>query len=286
MIKLMALLLTLILTACAQTSMLDVKQAPPPAVAPAPEPVHFTVETRERTDSALAEDGTLLAEYRFTLPVLSVCREDGTEVTAAENAAEQKALEAAAAFNEKFDKWAAAEEFGEVVEGAAEYLDMCREWEMDWGGPYTLGLDCTVYQTEQLVSVAGTYYSYTGGAHSNTYLLGWNFDLDTGEFFNAKALSDGTALQDYVAEELTVQACSRAAEADMAPTEMFWEEYETVIADWSSYAVSFDESGMTVAFSPYELACYAAGPQEFTISYEKLTPHLNQNGHRALGAVQ
>lgn len=35
MIKLMALLLTLILTACAQTSMLDVKQAPPPAVAPA-----------------------------------------------------------------------------------------------------------------------------------------------------------------------------------------------------------------------------------------------------------
>ena len=108
MIKLMALLLTLILTACAQTSMLDVKQAPPPAVAPAPEPVHFTVETREWTDSALAEDGTLLAEYRFTLPVLSVCREDGTEVTAAENAAEQKALEAAAAFNEKFDKWAAA----------------------------------------------------------------------------------------------------------------------------------------------------------------------------------
>ena len=170
--------------------------------------------------------------------------------------------------------------------GAAEYLDMCREWEMDWGGPYTLGLDCTVYQTEQLVSVAGTYYSYTGGAHSNTYLLGWNFDLDTGEFFDAKALSDGTALQDYVAEELTVQACSRAAEADMAPMEMFWEEYETVIADWSSYAVSFDESGMTVAFSPYELACYAAGPQEFTISYEKLTPHLNQNGHRVLGAVQ
>ena len=285
MIKLMALLLTLILTACAQTSMLDVKQAPPPTVAPAPEPVHFTVETREWTDSALAEDGTLLAEYRFTLPVLSVCREDGTEVTAAENAAEQKALETAAAFNEKFDKWAAAEEFPEFVAGAKENLELNREWDAQWM-PYSLELDCTVYQTEQLVSVAGTYYSYTGGAHSNTYLLGWNFDLDTGEFFDAKALSDGTALQDYVAEELTVQACSRAAEADMAPMEMFWEEYETVIADWSSYAVSFDESGMTVAFSPYELACYAAGPQEFTISYEKLTPHLNQNGHRVLGAVQ
>ena len=286
MIKLMALLLTLILTACAQTSMLDVKQAPPPAVAPAPEPVHFTVETREWTDSALAEDGTLLAEYRFTLPVLSVCREDGTEVTAAENAAEQKALEAAAAFNEKFDKWAAAEEFGEIVEAAAEHLAQCREWEMDWVGPYTLDLDCTIYQTEQMVSVSSVYYSFTGGAHPNTYLLGWNFDLDTGEFFDAKALSDGTALQDHVTEELTRQARCRASEEDMVPEQMFWEDYESIIADWSSYAVSFDESGMTVAFSPYELAAYAAGAQVFTLSYEELAHHLNQRGQQVLGLAE
>ena len=286
MIKLMALLLTLILTACAQTSMLDVKQAPPPAVAPAPEPVHFTVETREWTDSALAEDGTLLAEYRFTLPVLSVCREDGTEVTAAENAAEQKALEAAAAFNEKFDKWAAAEEFGEIVEAAAEHLAQCREWEMDWVGPYTLALDCTIYQTEQMVSVSSVYYSFTGGAHPNTYLLGWNFDLDTGEFFDAKALSDGTALQDQVTEDLTCQARCRASEEDMVPEDIFWEDYESIIADWSSYAVSFDESGMTVAFSPYELAAYAAGAQEFALSYEELSPHLNQRGQQVLGLAE
>ena len=87
-------------------------------------------------------------------------------------------------------------------------------------------------------------------------------------------------------EELTRQARCRASEEDMVPEEMFWEDYESIIADWSSYAVSFDEEGMTVAFSPYELAAYAAGAQEFTLSYEGLAPHLNQRGQQVLGLAE
>ena len=291
MTKLLALLMALLLTACASISETDVKSDPAPEtpavpVQTAPSPVHFTVETGFWEDTAAAEDGTPLAEYTFTLPVLSVRREDGTLVETAETETEQKALETAAVFNEKFGKWAAAEEFGEIVEAAAEHLAQCREWKLEWVGPYTLDLDCTIYQTEQMVSVSGVYYSFTGGAHPNTYLLGWSFDLDTGEFFDAKALSDGTALQDHVTEELTRQARCRASEEDMVPEEMFWEDYESIIADWSSYAVSFDESGMTVAFSPYELAAYAAGAQEFTLTYEELAPHLNQRGQQVLGLAE
>ena len=291
MTKLLALLMALLLTACASISETDVKSDPPPEVPAvpvqtAPAPLHFTVETGVWEDAAAAEDGTILAEYSFTLPVLSVRREDGTVVETAETETEQKALETAAVFNKKFGKWAAAEEFGEIVEAAAEHLAQCREWEMDWVGPYTLDLDCTIYQTEQMVSVSSVYYSFTGGAHPNTYLLGWNFDLDTGEFFDAKALPDGTALQDHVTEELTRQARCRASEEDMVPEQMFWGDYESIIADWSSYAVSFDESGMTVAFSPYELAAYAAGAQVFTLSYEELVPHLNQRGQQVLGLAE
>ena len=291
MTKLLALLMALLLTACASISETDVKSAPPPEVPAvpvqtAPAPVHFTVETGVWEDTAAAEDGTPLAEYTFTLPVLSVRREDGTVVETAETESEQKALETAAVFNKKFGKWAAAEEFGEIVEAAAEHLAQCREWEMDWVGPYTLDLDCTIYQTEQMVSVSGVYYSFTGGAHPNTYLLGWNFDLDTGELFDAKALSDGTALQEHVTETLICQARCRASEQDMTPGEMFSEDYEYIIADWSSYAVSFDEAGMTVAFSPYELAAYAAGAQVFTLSYQELAPHLNQRGQQVLGLTE
>ena len=288
---LMVPLMALLLTACASISETEVKNDPPPEipavpVETAPAHVHFTVETGVWEDAASAEDGTPLAEYSFTLPVLSVCREDGTVVETAETETEQKALDTAAVFNEKFGKWAVAEEFDEIEEGAQEHLDMCRELGMEWIGPYTLDLDCTVYQTEQMVSVSGVYYSFTGGAHPNTYLLGWNFDLDTGEFFDAKALSDGTALQDYVTEELVRQARCRASEQDLVPEEMFWADYENIIADWSSYAVSFNGEGMTVAFSPYELAAYAAGAQEFTLSYEELTPHLNQRGRQVLGLAE
>lgn len=291
MTKLLALLMALLLTACANISETDVKSDPAPEmpavpVQTAPAPVHFTVETGVWGDTGAAEDGTPLAEYTFMLPVLTVCREDGTVVETAETETERKALETAAVFNEKFGKWAAAEEFGEIVEAAAEDLEFCREWALEWVGPYTLDLNCTIYQTEQMISVSGVYYSFTGGAHPNTYLLGWNFDLDTGEFFDAKALSDGTALQDHVTEELTRQARCRASEEDMVPEQMFWEDYESIIADWSSYAVSFDESGMTVAFSPYELAAYAAGAQEFALSYEELSPHLNQRGQQVLGLTE
>ena len=58
----------------------------------------------------------------------------------------------------------------------------------------------------------------------------------------------------------------------------YWEDYQTIAADWSSYAVSFDEDGMTVAFSPYEIACYAAGPQIFKLSYDFLKPYLSDHG--------
>ena len=281
---LLALLLVLCLTACAPASVPAEEVPAPPEAAepPAPEVLHFEVDTGVWTDSASAEDGTLLAEYRFLLPELKVCRDDGTEVTEGEMEAAREALAVAERFNEKFGKWAAAEEFPEYVRNAEADLELRREYGGTWI-PYALELGCSIYQTERIISVSGVYYSNTGGAHPNTYLLGWNFDLDTGEFFDPKTMSDGTALMDYVTEELTAQARARASEAGMQPEEMYWEDYETILADWGSYAVSFNEAGMQVAFSPYELAAYAAGAQEFQISYEALAPHLNGRGRLMLG---
>ena len=40
---------------------------------------------------------------------------------------------------------------------------------------------------------------------------------------------------------------------------------------------------MTVGFSPYELAAYAAGPQTFHLTYEELSPHLGPHGKALLG---
>ena len=137
-----------------------------------------------------------------------------------------------------------------------------------------------------MVSIAAVCDSYTGGAHPNQVLLGWNFDLTTGELFSPEALAaDGQEISDLVAEEIIRQAEARAAENGMEPENFFWENYREVAADWGNYALSFDETGMTVGYSPYEMACYAAGPQVFTLTYEQLLPGLSDHGLEVLGLV-
>lgn len=282
---LIALLLTLLLTGCGAATMTMVTGSPPPAASNSePEPsgvIRYEVELAEWSDKAQAEDGTTLASYTFQLPVLTAVREDGTPITDARSEAEEQALAAVAVFNEKFGKWAAAEEFPEFVTSAEEDLALRREWDAQWM-PYELTLDCTAYQTDRIISVAGLYYSYTGGAHPNTWQLGWNFDLEEGGFFGPEVLADGTELQEAVSGEIIRQA-QLPLEDGSIPAEWYWEDYEAIIANWASYTVSFDEEGMVVIFSPYELAPYAAGPQTFRLSYRWLEPHLSIHGRALLG---
>lgn len=292
MLTLIALLLTIsLLPACSVSPEADTENAPS-----APEPayyaqtefsaremIEYTVSMDICEDEARADDGTPLASYRFHLPVLTALRGDGTAVTEPRTEMEEQAAEAVKAFNDKFDKWAEAGEFQNLASSAEEDLLWCRAEGLDWSGGYTLELNCVAYQTEHLISVSGEYYSNTGGAHLNTYLLGWNFDLDSGTFFAPETLADDAGFQQAVSEELCRQAQEKAKVHDIEPEMFFWQDFEHTISDWSSYAVSFDETGMTVAFSPYELAAYAAGSQKFHLTYDWLLPHLSEHGRMVLG---
>ena len=155
---------------------------------------------------------------------------------------------------------------------------------IEWFNPYALDLSCTTYQTRRMVSVSGVYYSYTGGAHGNSAHRAWNFDLENGTFFGPELLG-GAELQTAVTEELMRQSTERAAEFDMKPEELYWADYETILADWPSSAVSFDADGMTVSYSPYELAAYAFGAQIYKIPYDVLEPYLSLQGMEILGLV-
>jgi len=287
------LLLMLLLASCAappaeeapevkEIPKVSVSVQPPPAAA-VEEPVEYRVRTEVWQDTASTEDGVELASYQLQLPVLSAYLSDGTELLEAKTDKQAQALAAVEIFNEKFEKWAAAEDFSMLVSNAEEDLIWRQTEGFEPFYPYTIGLECETYQTSAMVSVGGLYYSYSGGAHPNTYLLGWNFDLETGAFFDPAQLGEEGFVQ-TVTEELIRQAHVWAEEeADMLLEDLYWEDYQTIISNWSSYAVSFDENGMTVAFSAYELAPYAAGPQIFTVSYDWLLPHLNEHGRMLLG---
>lgn len=272
------------------------KAAPPPAVSqeelPPPEPpeeiILYTVTSTTQEETLLAEDGTKLLTSRFQLPVLTAHRQDGTVITEAKTEKEAAALAAAETFNRKFTDWTTAEELQDMADIAAQDYAWRKQEQLDWLEGYSIELSCTAYQTRNMISVSGMYYSYTGGAHPNGVYLGWNFDLENGAFFGPEVLGDGTALQDAVTDELIEQCGTRVEDAtkEGVSWDMFWPDYETILADWSSYAVTFDTTGMTITFSPYELASYAAGPQIFEIPYEFLKPYLSLQGLEILGLAE
>lgn len=281
------LLICCLLTGCtaAPAAREPAESTPPPAAEPAlEEPCVCTVEMMDWEDSAVDGDGASLATCRVHMPVLTARRADGTAIEAAGTEAEARALAAAETFNAQFAVWTLDEEFQELADLAREERAWRQESGIDWGPAFFTEMTSETYQTDRLVSVAGDYYSYTGGAHPNTVLMAWNFDLETGAFFVPEQLAgDGEAFSKAVSEEIVRQIGETAAEYDLTAAEMFWENYEEIAAGWSSYAVSFDETGMTVGFSPYELAAYAAGPQVFHLSYDLLAPHLSDYGRAVLG---
>ena len=292
---LIVLLLSLLLTACSAPPVQEEAVVEPPAAempqetpveppaAPPEQTIRYEADTTLFADTLYAEDGTQLLHYTAHIPYLSAWREDGTEITEAQSPQEEQALAAVQAFHDRFAVWYADEALGETAEAAKEDYRWRQEENMDWYGGYQLELNCSVYQTEHLVSISGVYYANTGGAHPNVYLLGWNFDLANGTFFGAEGLAGHPELREAVAAELLRQAQKRAEEDGWAPEELFWPEYESILADWPSYAVSFAEGGMTVSFSPYELAPYAVGVQEFFLPYDFLADYLDEPEKVTLG---
>lgn len=276
MSTMIALLLVLsTLSGCAGETLSNVKNAlPPPAAA-------LSVEVETYEDTVRDEDGTVLAECVYELPVMRALLEDGSPLEEAASPEQERALAAAETFNAHFDPW---KNNPQALAEAAKEDRIFRNEEGLASIVYTDDLRCTVYRTEYLVSVSGVYSTWTGSAHPNIILLSWNFDLETGEFFTPDTLDEDGAFQSYVQRELYRKAGQTARETGgVEPDGWYWTNYEDTLAEWSSYAVSFDEEGMTVGFSPYELANYAAGPQVFQFSYEDLRPHLGRHGKVLLG---
>ena len=239
----------------------------------------YVVETRVYEDSACAGDGTELATCRYEVPWLTAQTPEGDPWTEG-----GRTDEILSAFNERFGQWLGGEEFRNMAAEAEEYYASLEERDemVAWTAPYMFDLATTTYQTESLLSVNGRYFSYYGGAHGMTALLGWNYDLDRGSFIGPlDVAADQTAFTRAVTEEIIRQIGITSPEEALEAG--FWEDYDQTVRDWSSYAVTFDEAGMTVGFSPYELACYAAGPQVFHLSRDFLEPYLSDYGRALLG---
>lgn len=268
------------LTACAAAL---TQTAPTPLTTIAQETLTYQVNIADYRKEAEAEDGTKLVEVCMELPELTVLRPDGTQVEEPQNEAERTALTAAETFNTQFQKWNSEETFAELKQWAETDYAVSPEAFTQSGLYYTEEVTTSVCRVGELLSVKEDYMTYTGGAHPNTVLLACTFDLSTGTFLEVTTLAaDVGDFLSAVTEEILRQANEPLADGTI-PAEGYWEGYKDVAANWTSYAVSFDETGMTVSFSPYELASYAAGSQTFFLPYAVLRPYFNDHGLALLG---
>lgn len=250
------------------------------------EEITYEVVTDRCEETVYSDDGeTLLMSAFFALPRLQAYA-DGQLIETPATAVQEEAMARVTAFNENFDQWRASEGTEANISAVKDHYEAAPDWFQE-ALYYSEELNCTVYRIGTLISVAAVYYSYLGGAHPNTVYLSWNFDLDSGTFLTIPELAtDPQVFTLAVADMIEAQAAERIQNdpdcAGLTIADIYWNDYRETMEKWGSSYAAFDEDGLTVIFSAYELAPYAAGAQEFHFSYSALDRYWSDSGRAVL----
>ncbi|WP_198016648.1 DUF3298 and DUF4163 domain-containing protein [Rubidibacter lacunae] len=118
------------------------------------------------------------------------------------------------------------------------------------------------YRTDETVTVMFDRYAYTGGAHPNSMRIFLNFDRATGNRVELDdVVADREGFGDLIQRKLKA-ANNIPPDGNLADAGYF------DFALPKNFALATD--GVVVRYNPYEIAPYALGPTEVTLSYDEL----------------
>jgi peptidoglycan-N-acetylglucosamine deacetylase len=152
----------------------------------------------------------------------------------------------------------------------------CKEAETDKtmlgpGGKYSAELTYVLKRNDaQYVSVAFNFFTYTGGAHPNTQQYGQTYlRADGRRVFLAELVGPRgiQRLSAFAVRDLKSQ------QSDMSDSDWIARGAGPFAYNLEDFVLT-DDGGMTIMFSPYQVAAYAAGPQEVYVPRTALTPLL------------
>lgn len=132
----------------------------------------------------------------------------------------------------------------------------------------------------RVLSMVYTTYTFTGGVHGSYFDTGYSFDTESGEYVTLDMLS-GSAdelkafLADYMMGLYTADKdgyYSARVFADMVTDGDVNAAIAALVRDGSWY---FNEDGMVIYSTIYELGPYAAGIVDFVIPYSDLAGHID-----------
>lgn len=132
--------------------------------------------------------------------------------------------------------------------------------------------DSLVYNQNGIVSITLLSQEYTGGVHGNDLLTTLNYDLEQNEVITPSALfldSKDSRIVELLLGKLMEEFEVNTPE-DLEYAGIF--NYQVLEVTNNFY---FTDEGITFYYNPYELAAYALGPIQLSVSYSELAPFLS-----------
>ncbi|MDE7246049.1 MAG: hypothetical protein K2O18_19025 [Oscillospiraceae bacterium] len=230
----------------------------------------YQLDTMTAQNVFAADTGTELAHYSYQLLTLSVLNAD---------ALSQDSAGLARRNTENFN--------ARMIELMNESVEVGREVGNDALEVYRNTLQDIYFYDEtaasgqlcgQLISVRVDHGSYAGGAHDNTHVYSYLFDLTIGQFVDPSQIAENPA----EFQKKAAAALLEKAEA-LELREQYWSDYAEILAQWNEGTVLFDEEGMLVIYSSGGLGPYAMGEVELRLSCEELSELAGPGSLERLG---
>lgn len=117
-------------------------------------------------------------------------------------------------------------------------------------------------------------YSFTGGAHPNTYVTFKNFNLSDGEEIKLDEIISEDKQQELtkIGEDEFRKLKDLAMEADLGQAGFWFENNKFYLND--NFLIT--DSSLVFYYNNYEITAYAFGPTELTIPFSRIKPLIGE----------
>ncbi|HVY56094.1 MAG TPA: DUF3298 and DUF4163 domain-containing protein [Thermodesulfobacteriota bacterium] len=171
--------------------------------------------------------------------------------------------------SEKLEREAAAEK-KKFIEQADEFFKS-QESAGEWQENYNYSIE---YYSPELISLSGEVFSYTGGAHGNTFYVSSNYWIKQDKALPLSLHDLFTPKSDYL--NVLSDLCIRDLRKQQAGWVLSGELKELKAEDLGAFAIS--PGGITFAFAPYVVGPYVEGPYFVTIGYGGIKDIVKADG--------
>ncbi|HSW55805.1 MAG TPA: DUF3298 and DUF4163 domain-containing protein [Ignavibacteriaceae bacterium] len=156
------------------------------------------------------------------------------------------------------------EEYNSII---TEFPDSYQSWFIERTGEVKLNKG-------NIFSIDYMEYSYTGGAHPNTFVTFKNFSLSNGEEIKLNEIIPADKQNELteIAEAEFRKLKELTSEADLGQAGFWFENNKFYLND--NFLIT--DSSLVFYYNNYEITAYAFGPTELTIPFSRIKPLIGE----------